>query len=399
MIKREKKNILIYYEQYGYGGVDTHMIELINNWPDKNNHFRIITNHNNHGFRILKEKISFKNIVFQTINFPATRVISKNIFIKWFNLIFFYIQTFLKIFFILTSKKPDIFIVNNGGFPGGITSWVALFSGVFSLRKTFNLIHHSPDYSEGISFKIATLFSFFIRFTNIKNLTVSNASKLILENKTPLKNIHYIYNGISFVDKKKVKFNFRKKFNITKNKIIVGSLGPIEEHKGHKVIIDAISNSKILKTKVVFIIVGSGKKPYVNSLKKRCKETRIHYNVIFTGFLENNSSEIVKGFDIFVMPTIDFEGFGYSMAEAMLSKVPVIASSVGAIPEIIINNVHGLLVKPNDIRDWTTILENLVLKKNMRLKIGEEGYKRIRKDFTAQKMSERYYQLMDKGNV
>ena len=163
-----------------------------------------------------------------------------------------------------------------------------------SFRKTYNLIHHSPDYNKGTNYKIACLFSFLIRFTSIKNLSVSKASKNILEYKTPLKNIHYIYNGITFSDESQEKVDFRKKFKITKNKIIIGSLGPIEEHKGHKVIIDAISNSKKLKTKSVFIIVGSGKERYVNSLKKRCKDCGIHKNVIFTGFLENNSSEIVK---------------------------------------------------------------------------------------------------------
>ena len=87
------------------------------------------------------------------------------------------------------------------------------------------------------------------------------------------------------------------------------------------------------------------------------------------------------------------------MAEAMLSKVPTLASSVGAIPEIIKDNCHGFLIKPNDINEWTQKLENLIIKKNLRLKIGQEGYKRIKKDFTALKMSGKYYKFMGIRNV
>ena len=62
------KKILIYYEQYGYGGVDTHLSELINNWPSKKDYFVILTNPNNEGFKFLKKKINFKNCKFIILN-------------------------------------------------------------------------------------------------------------------------------------------------------------------------------------------------------------------------------------------------------------------------------------------------------------------------------------------
>ena len=51
------KKIVIYYEQYGYGGVDTHMAELINSWPDKKNQFIVVTNPENQGLKFLIKKI------------------------------------------------------------------------------------------------------------------------------------------------------------------------------------------------------------------------------------------------------------------------------------------------------------------------------------------------------
>ena len=55
------KKIVIYYEQYGYGGVDTHMAELINSWPNKKNQFIVVTNPGNQGLKFLTKKIKNKN--------------------------------------------------------------------------------------------------------------------------------------------------------------------------------------------------------------------------------------------------------------------------------------------------------------------------------------------------
>ena len=60
--------ILIYLEQYGYGGVDTHLANLINNWPDKNYQFIIITNSDNEGVKFLKNLLQKENFLIHKIN-------------------------------------------------------------------------------------------------------------------------------------------------------------------------------------------------------------------------------------------------------------------------------------------------------------------------------------------
>jgi hypothetical protein len=53
-------NIIIYYEQFSFGGVDKHLYELINNWPNKRDFFTIITNQNNKGFKRIKTLLKKK---------------------------------------------------------------------------------------------------------------------------------------------------------------------------------------------------------------------------------------------------------------------------------------------------------------------------------------------------
>ena len=61
-------NIGIFHHQYSYGGVDTHLIHLLNSWPNKNDNFIIISNHDNEGLIALKKNIQFKNVKYLFIN-------------------------------------------------------------------------------------------------------------------------------------------------------------------------------------------------------------------------------------------------------------------------------------------------------------------------------------------
>ena len=54
-------NIIVYYEQFSFGGVDKHLYELINNWSNKKDCFTIITNRNNKGFEKIKSSFKKKN--------------------------------------------------------------------------------------------------------------------------------------------------------------------------------------------------------------------------------------------------------------------------------------------------------------------------------------------------
>ena len=222
------------------------------------------------------------------------------------------------------------------------------------------MIHHSPQKKQGLNYYYASFLAYLLKFTKTPIITVSNASKYALENSTTLNNLNVIYNGISAKKLKKESLNLRKIYSINKKHLIIGSIGPIEPHKGHKVILEAFKNSTLLKENCTFLIVGSGKKEIIKSLEDKIKSYNLIKNIIFAGFLKNDSFSIIKGFDVFVMPTLDFEGFGYSMAEAMISKKFVIASNVERFLRLSTTQ-KWFLVNPNDISKWTKLLEYAIL--------------------------------------
>ena len=116
--------ILIYLEQYGYGGVDTHLANLINNWPDKNYQFIIITNSDNEGIEFLKNLLQKENFLIHKINvFSFSK--SKFNFINYLKLIFSLIAFGIKFSKTINKINPNYILINQGGFPAGLSGSLA----------------------------------------------------------------------------------------------------------------------------------------------------------------------------------------------------------------------------------------------------------------------------------
>jgi glycosyltransferase involved in cell wall biosynthesis len=89
--------------------------------------------------------------------------------------------------------------------------------------------------------------------------------------------------------------------------------------------------------------------------------------------------------DIFVMPSIQ-EGLGLSILEAQAYKIPVIASRVGGIPDIIEDNITGVLVKPRDELAIGEAILRLIRDKNLCANIKQRAYEKLTQDFSLEKM-------------
>lgn len=99
------------------------------------------------------------------------------------------------------------------------------------------------------------------------------------------------------------------------------------------------------------------------------------YSVV-TGWLPHDQvvEQLALG-DIFVLPSHD-EGFPMAMVEAMSLGLPVIVTSVGAIPDAVIDGREGYLIEPRDIQGLTRSLRSLVLNNSLRQEMGHRAYKR-----------------------
>ncbi len=134
------------------------------------------------------------------------------------------------------------------------------------------------------------------------------------------------------------------KLNISRDCTICCSIGRLVEAKAFDVLIQ--SAARIQQTEIHYIIVGEG--PLRDDLEKRTKQLELESQIHLIGYQERNETlKILVSSDIFVISSIT-EGTPIVLFEAAALSVPIIATKVGGIPEMVRNNEHALLVEPAD---------------------------------------------------
>ena len=225
-------------------------------------------------------------------------------------------------------------------------------------------------------------------------IAVSESNHQLLINLFPeLKNrITTIHNGIdvAWFESQLLSFTLKHRddhrkenFNATKNSKIILSVAELHERKGLKYLIEAmpkvIENCPTCK----LVLVGAG--PDENTLKHLVKEKNIENHVIFLGY-RKDIPHIMKSADIFVLPS-EKEAFGLVLLEAMAAELPIIASEVGGIPEIIENGVNGMLIPPHDEDRIANAIIKLLNDPKTVDKFKTTGNKLLKKAFDARIMA------------
>jgi len=179
----------------------------------------------------------------------------------------------------------------------------------------------------------------------------------------------------------------RKEFNIDKKAILVGSVSRLDPIKGHKTLINCWKKVQERFPKSRLLIVGGSiygeKDPYLIQLKKIVKDSNLEDSLDFAG-LRENVNDFYAAMDILVHPSI-FDLFPFTILEAQSMKIPVISTKVGTIPQMISNGEEGILVEEENENELADAIIKLIKNKNERKIMGENGYKRNTKTWTAER--------------
>lgn len=219
-------------------------------------------------------------------------------------------------------------------------------------------------------------------YNSQKLISVSKAisDHLINEFKVNKNKILVIPNSID-INSKKITVEreaLLKELKIDENKIILGYIGRIDiKEKGIDILLEAYK--QINNVNVVLLLVGSGKdENFINSFIK---------NYSFRVILVPQSKEIYNFYntiDIFILPS-RIEPFGIVLLEAGLMKLPVISSNIDGIPELIENNVTGLLFQSENIDDLSLKIKYLIENNEIAKKLGENLYRKVIENYTSEK--------------
>ncbi len=125
-----------------------------------------------------------------------------------------------------------------------------------------------------------------------------------------------------------------------KDKILIGHIGTLlHSHKGQLTIIEAARKAATVRPDWHFMLLGSGKD---EALFRR--EMGALENIKLVGFVDN-VGDYLASFDLFVFPSLH-EALGSTLLDAMHFGLPIVATNVGGIPEVVENGVNGLLIEP-----------------------------------------------------
>jgi glycosyltransferase involved in cell wall biosynthesis len=122
---------------------------------------------------------------------------------------------------------------------------------------------------------------------------------------------------------------------------------------------------------VILRIAGEG--PERGRLEAQAKRLGLEISVEFAGWIEHEAlPAFLNGLDVFALPSV-WEGFGVAAAEASACALPVVATDVYGIPDVVRPNLTGLLVPPKDPADLAEALARLVDDPELRTRFGSAG--------------------------
>lgn len=195
-----------------------------------------------------------------------------------------------------------------------------------------------------------------------------------------------IYNAVNlkkFDELKYVnKINLRKKWNLPQDSFLVGLVGYIAPNKGHKTFIRSaeLVIKEIPQTR--FLIIGARKNDsYEKELEKMINRLRLQKSVIFTDWIENIESVYFE-LNVVVLATETEEPFGRIIIESAAAYRPVVATCVGAAPEVIVDSKNGLLVPRDDHSMMAVAIVKILKNPELAAEMAKKGRENVEKRFS-----------------
>ena len=294
------------------------------------------------------------------------------------------ISAFFHIWKILKKEKPDVFHINSSKM-GGLGALAARLMGMKKIIFT----------GHGWAFNEPRLGwqKFFIKI--LVWVTVLLSHKTICVSEKTREQIAYwpfikskltvIHNGINTSQYLPLPVR-------SSNAILsVCTAAELNKVKGLDILLEAWA--KFIKNhKGELNIYGSGEEKA--NLEKLTKTLRIENSVWFREFITNEIEykKLITAFDIFVLPSRS-EALPYAILEAGAVGIPVIATRVGGIPEIIETGTNGVLVEPENSEELFSTLVLLAENENLRKRLGTNLRASIRENFSLEKMIEKTLEL------
>lgn len=225
-----------------------------------------------------------------------------------------------------------------------------------------------------------------------------NTRKFLINHyQIPPERVKLIYQGVDlekFKSRKNQKEKAKIKYPLPEVcSPILGCIGTIERRKGQDVLIDVINSLMNSFPNLLSIIVGEIPEgddgSYKKLLERKIKRSKLKDRLIFFPFT-SEPEFIFERIDILIFPSLFKEGLPNVLIESLAMGKPVIASNLGGIPEIVINNKTGFLVKPSNVDELVNRIEFLWKNQEIYANLVKAGRKVVERKFCRKRQFEEF---------
>jgi glycosyltransferase involved in cell wall biosynthesis len=177
--------------------------------------------------------------------------------------------------------------------------------------------------------------------------------------------------------------------------LVIATVGRMEEQKGHAFLLDAFAS--LLQTPELegmplrLVVVGDGR--LKSAMEQRAADLGIATACRFPGSIKD-LADVYRAIDVFVMPSL-WEGLSLAMLEAMAAGLPMVATDVGGVRDVLGDNMRGMLVPAADVGALAQAVRGLLLDKEKRGAMADSGSRHVRENFSVSALSRQLAELYD----
>lgn len=211
----------------------------------------------------------------------------------------------------------------------------------------------------------------------------------------PEKNVRLVPNGID-IDPfsetyKEIRVSVRNEFGFSADEFVIGVLAQLRPAKRHDLLLEAIADALNANPNLRLLIVGGGE--CEQALRGQAAALQIEDSVIFAGY-RSDARRILRGLDAFTLPS-DVEGIPVSVMEAMEASLPIIATRVGGVPDLIEDGASGCLIDPGEVDALSENILRIASDAGLRIQLGQAARERVAQEFSVQRMARRFEELYE----
>ncbi|WP_340679159.1 glycosyltransferase [Paraglaciecola sp.] len=250
---------------------------------------------------------------------------------------------------------------------------------------------HGRFYPDSSSWKRKLINPLLNRFT-AATTAISSATKdaLVIYEKFPAKSIEVVYNGIAPVtyDEQDVT-RLKKHYLIADHELCLGTIARLDPIKNHTMMLKAFRQVIDAGIAAKLVIVGDGEER--QNIETLINDLDLSTQVILTGY-EAKPQALLAMMDIYLLSSLS-EGTSMTLLEAMSLGKPCVVTDAGGNPEIIKNNINGLVTPNNNPDKFSDAIKVLALSKKQRLLFGQSSRQIFAQKFTRGIMFKSYFNL------